>query len=40
MNMTATPNNAPLRTPAKVGAGLFVLWSILHIWLGVEGLHQ
>jgi hypothetical protein len=40
MNMTATPNLAPLRTPAKVGAGLFVLWSILHIWVGVEGLHQ
>jgi hypothetical protein len=40
MNMNATPNDAPLRTPAKVGAGLFVLWSILHIWVGVEGLHQ
>lgn len=25
---------------AKVGAGLFALWSILHIWVGVEGFRQ
>lgn len=25
---------------ARLGAGLFLLWSILHIWVGVEGLRQ
>lgn len=25
---------------AKVGAWLFVLWGILHIWVGYEGIHQ
>jgi hypothetical protein len=25
---------------AKLGAYLFVLWGILHIWVGYEGLHQ
>ena len=25
---------------AKVGAFLFILWGILHIWVGYEGLHQ
>lgn len=24
----------------KVGAGLFVLWGILRLWVGFEGLHQ
>ena len=28
------------RTAAKIGAGLFLLWSILHIWVGVEGIRQ
>ena len=26
-----------VRTPAKIGAGLFLLWSILHIYVGVAG---
>ncbi len=26
--------------PAQVGAALFTLWGILHIWVGFEGLHQ
>lgn len=26
--------------PAKVGAILFCLWSILHLWVGFEGVHQ
>jgi len=36
MNMNTTPNDARLRTPAKVGAGLFVSWMILKgpAWLG------
>jgi hypothetical protein len=25
---------------AKAGAALFVLWGILHIWVGAEGVHQ
>lgn len=25
---------------AKLGAGLFLLWSVLHIWVGVEGVRQ
>lgn len=26
--------------PAKIGAALFFLWGILHIWVGAEGIHQ
>ncbi|MEB3198032.1 MAG: hypothetical protein VKP62_12600 [Candidatus Sericytochromatia bacterium] len=26
--------------PAKLGAWLFVLWSVLHIWVGAEGVRQ
>lgn len=26
--------------PAKIGAWLFVLWGLLHIWVGAEGIHQ
>ena len=29
-----------LGTSAKVGAWLFVLWGILHIWVGYEGIQQ
>ena len=25
---------------AKIGASLFTLWGILHIWVGYEGIHQ
>jgi uncharacterized membrane protein (Fun14 family) len=25
---------------AKIGATLFVLWGVLHIWVGYEGVHQ
>lgn len=25
---------------AKIGAGLFGLWGVLHLWVGGEGLHQ
>lgn len=27
-------------TMTKAGAGLFLLWGILHVWVGFEGLHQ
>lgn len=30
----------PLGAAAKVGAWLFILWGILHIWVGYEGIHQ
>lgn len=26
--------------PAKVGAWLFVLWGVLHVWVGAEGVRQ
>ncbi|MFG6446854.1 hypothetical protein ACG0Z6_01215 [Roseateles sp. BYS180W] len=26
--------------PAKIGAWLFVLWGVLHVWVGAEGLRQ
>lgn len=29
-----------VRTAAKVGAGLFALWGVLHVWVGVEGARQ
>lgn len=25
---------------AKIGAALFFLWGVLHIWVGFEGVHQ
>ena len=34
MALTASPL---VRAPAKIGAGLFRLWSILHIYVGVAG---
>lgn len=37
----STPVSKPiLGTTAKVGAWLFVLWGILHVWVGYEGLNQ
>lgn len=32
--------NQNIGMAAKVGAALFVLWSVLHIWVGFEGIHQ
>jgi len=37
MALTASP---AIRTPAKIGAGLFLLWSVLHIYVGVAGAIQ
>ena len=40
---THTPANTAHNTAgpaAKAGALLFLLWSILHIWVGFEGVHQ
>lgn len=33
-------NPVEVGLPAKVGAWLFVLWSVLHIWVGAEGVRQ
>lgn len=33
-------NSVEVGTPAKVGAWLFVLWSVLHVWVGAEGIRQ
>lgn len=27
-------------TAAKIGAWLFALWGVLHVWVGAEGVHQ
>ena len=37
--MTFAPNSLT-RMPARIGAGFFVLWSVLHIYVGVLGLQQ
>lgn len=34
------PANDTSGTAAKAGALLFLLWSVLHIWVGFEGIHQ
>lgn len=37
----SAPTSKPsLGIAAKVGAWLFVLWGILHVWVGYEGIHQ
>ena len=33
-------NAVQIRLPARVGAWLFALWSVLHIWVGAEGVRQ
>jgi len=35
-----TSHASPAGTAAKIGAGLFLLWSILHIWVGFAGVKQ
>lgn len=25
---------------AKIGAWLFAIWGVLHVWVGAEGVHQ
>ncbi len=33
-------NKQVVHKAAKIGAMLFILWSILHLWVGFEGIHQ
>ena len=41
MNQSNQSNHSPVSgTAAKLGAVLFVLWGILHIWVGFEGITQ
>lgn len=41
MLRTGVASDGPgLGLAAKIGAGLFALWGILHLWVGFEGLHQ
>jgi hypothetical protein len=32
--------NVGVALPAKIGAWLFLLWGVLHVWVGFEGIHQ
>ena len=38
--MASSNGQTTLGTAAKVGAWLFVLWDVLHVWVGYEGIHQ
>lgn len=29
-----------VRLPVRLGSGLFLIWSVLHIWVGAEGFRQ
>lgn len=37
---TNSTSQQQLGAAAKLGAWLFVVWGILHIWVGYEGIHQ
>ena len=39
-NIRLPSGNEPSEAAAKIGALLFLLWSVLHIWVGFEGIHQ
>lgn len=38
--MTPPDAHPALRTPARIGACLFALWGVLHVWVGAEGVRQ
>ena len=38
--MTKTNSSNSIGIHAKIGAWLFVLWGVLHIWVGAEGIRQ
>ena len=33
-------NQFVVGTAAKIGSLLFLLWGVLHVWVGFEGIHQ
>ena len=38
--MDMTKETTEIGVAAKIGAALFVLWGVLHVWVGYEGIHQ
>ena len=40
LHMASNIGKSSVGSAAKVGAWLFVLWGVLHIWVGFEGIHQ
>lgn len=38
--MNERAERPPVGIAAKIGAVLFALWGVLHIWVGYEGVHQ
>jgi hypothetical protein len=38
--MQTTNASNDIGVPAKVGAWLFALWGVLHVWVGAEGVRQ
>ncbi len=38
--METETGNQKIGVAAKAGAVLFVLWGVLHVWVGAEGIHQ
>ncbi len=38
--MESTPSRPVLGLPTRIGVGVIVLWAVLHLWVGVEGLRQ
>ena len=38
--MSQASNPTGIGLPAKIGAILFALWGVLHLWVGYEGVHQ
>ena len=38
--MSSIDQSMAIGVAAKWGAALFVLWGVLHVWVGYEGVHQ
>ena len=38
--MASSNDRTTVGTAAKAGAWFFVLWGVLHVWVGYEGIHQ
>ena len=40
MTSATVVQEKPVRLATKLGAGLFALWGVLHVWVGAEGVRQ
>lgn len=40
MDNSKTKNEQGLNTAIKIGAIAYIIWGILHLWVGYEGVHQ